>query len=364
MPAQHQRPRGGLRRGTGRGGIPHPGEGGYDYPRGPYGATGFPGSTPASKGRLEHSQGPDGRKDPQFAGKPTLTNPDVWARDTGPAALDVAPVRVPRPQRPYGDNPFTPGRETGPSRFIRGGRQKGSGTPRQPRARQMRSTAPEHRMTPHIGALDMANRKPPRNEYAQRFRAVPGMVRVYQPAPNPGKTGARLIAPAQYHPGVTVYGAPDGKPVPGMDANPGPPPAVVAVSRYVSHEGGQEAYAMNRPLLFAKGGTPAPYPPGYVGNKHLRGGRLTGQRYFGAIEDQQRIGIPSDSYGIVRKRGPRHRPVRFDVPAPWTANFYDVSPDEGREDPDMIHRSARGRGRMPSQTRRARQGPRRTGRGL
>lgn len=96
---------------------------------------------------------------------------------------------------------------------------------------------------------------------------------------------------------------------------------------------------MNRPMLFARGGTPAPYPPGYDGNEHIRGGRLSGQRYFGAIRDQQRIGLDSDAYGISRRRGPRHRPVRFELPAPHAANYYDVAPVQGTEAPDMIHRS-------------------------
>lgn len=355
MPAQHQRPRAGLRKGTGRGGIPHPGEGGYDYPRGPFGATGFPGSTPATRGQTK-GQGPGGRKDPQYLGRPTLTNPDVWARDTGPAAFGRgAEAPVPRPQPPYGDNPFIQGETEVASRFLRP-----NGSPRQPRARQMRSTAPEHRMTPHIGALGLPERKAVRNSVAQRWRAIPGTVREYQPAPNPGKTGARVGGPSQYHPETMIYGAPDGKPVPGMDSNPGPPPSVTVISRYVSLEGAQEGYAVDRPLLFSKGGRPPPPPRGSA--PHLRGGRYSGQRYFGALEDQQRIGIPSDSYGIQRKRGPRHRPVRFDVPAPWTANYYDVAPREGREDPDMIHRSPVTRPRRSNVSRAAR-GPRRTGRG-
>lgn len=351
MPAQHNRPRAGLRRGTGRGGIPRPGEGGYDYPRGPFGATGFPGSTPAALGRIDHRQDAEGRRDRQ------LNASQIRARDTGPEFNDPSPVMVPKPQPSYSDVEFRPGMDPEPgNRFVRS-----NGTPRQPYARQMRSTALEHRMTPVIGALGLGERKPVRNQVAQRWKAIPGEIRTYQPAPNPGKTGARLMGPSQYHPGTVVYGDADGKPVPGMDANPGPPPSVVVSSRYVSHEGGMEGYAVNRPLVFTKGGSPNNYPPGYLGNRHLRGGRMTGQRYFGALEDQQRIGIPSDSYGIVRRRGPRHRPVRFDLPAPWTANYYDVPAHEARQDPDMVHRSAPGPART-TPGRRAAQGPRRTGR--
>lgn len=308
MPAQSYKRRGGLKRGTGRGGIPHPGEGGYDYPRGPYGATGYPGSTPAALGRIPHAQTEQGRRDRQ------LTATAAQDRDTNP-------------------------------RYIRP-----DGSPRQPRARQMRSTSPERRMTPLTGALGPAGHKPPRNQVAQRYKAVPGQVRSYRPAANPGKTGAHLAGPSALHPGTTVYGDPDGTPIPGMAPAPGWPPEVTVVSRFVSGEGAQEGYAVNRPPEFAKGGV-AGFPPGYDGNRHLRGARLTGQRYFGALAEQQRIGLPSDSYGISRARGPRHRPVRFEQPAPWTANYYDVAPEHGRTSPDMIHRSPtsarRPRGRSP-----------------
>lgn len=362
MPAQHDKRRAGLRKGTGRGGIPHPGEGGYDYPRGPYGATGFPGSTPASLRRTGHTQGPEGRLDPQYQGRPTLTVPDVWARDTGPQALDVGPVRTNRPQPSYSEVEFIPGTAPAPgNRFLRP-----NGSPRLPRARQMRSTSAEHRMTPHIGAVPMGGRKPPRNQTAQRWKAVPGMVREYRPAPNPGKTGAHLVGTSQYHPGVAVFGDPEGGPIPGMAYNPdGTPPQVTVLSRFVSAEGAQEGYAMNRPMLFTRGGTPAAIPHG--ADPHIRGARMSGQRYFGALVDQQRIGLPSDSYGISRRRGPRHRPVRFDLPVPWTANYYDVPGDTAVQDPDMIHRSpvspprsAKARG---GEAPRARRGPRRTGRG-
>ena len=147
-------------------------------------------------------------------------------------------------------------------------------------------------------------------------------------------------------------GEPDGGPVPGMAPQPGGP-AVLVPSRYVSEEGGQEGYAVNRDMQFAKGGTPAGYPADYEGNAHIRGGRLTGQRYFGALADQQRIGLDDDAYGISRKRGPRHRPVRFAQPAPWAANYYDLPADQGTQAPDMIHRApAFGRDRQAKKPRR------------
>lgn len=294
MPAQTVKRRTGLKNKTPRAGVPLPGIGGYDYPRGPFGATGFPGSTPASP-RTHTEARPEGAR-----GLRQLTvtqNQAEWV---------LLPTR------------------------------RANGTPRQPRARQMRSTSPEQRMTPVIGGAPGSQNV--RNQVAQRYKAVPGQLHTYRVSPNPGKTGARLDAPSRYHPGTFVHGHPDGKPIPGQPPQSGLGPMVTVPSRFVSAEGAQEGYAVNRPLLFAKGGTPAPYPQGYAGNEHVRGARMTGQRYVGALADQQRIGLPSDAYGLSRARGPRHRPVSFQQPEPWTANYYD-QPPEARRPADMIRQS-------------------------
>jgi hypothetical protein len=321
MPAQHHARTVKRKPTTPRPPEPVPGIGGYNYPRGPFGATGFPGSTPAS--HQTHTQGPDGRKDRQ------LTTTQVWERDTGAAALDTTPTEVPRPQPSYSEVRFRPGGRTGPSEFIREG-----GDPRQPYARQMRSTSPERRSTPIIGGAPGSENV--RNTIAQRFKARPELWRAYRPSPNPGKTGARMAGPSKFHPGTEIHGDPDGKPIPGMMPQPGPP-TVVVQSRFVSHEGSQEGYAMDRPMLFTRGGTPARQPDGAA--PHIRGARMDGTRYFGELADQQKIGLPSDSFGIKRARGPNHRPVRFEQPPPWTANYYDVPPHEGETAPDMIHRA-------------------------
>lgn len=304
MPAQTTKRRAGLKKRTPRAGVPLPGVGGYDYPRGPFGATGFPGSTPASP-RTHTETRPDGAR---------------------------------------GLRQLTPGENQ--AEWVALPARRANGTPRQPYARTHRGehtgawageTGPERRETPVIGANAPGSQNV-RNSVAQRYKARPELTRAYQPAPNPGKTGARLDAPSQYHPGTFVRGHPDGKPVPGMDANPGPPPSVTVQSRFVSHEGAQEDYAVDRPMLFTKGGTPAAYPPGYQGNEHIRGARMTGQRYFGAIAHQQQIGLETDAYGLSRARGPRHRPVSFQQPAPWTANYYDQAP-AGDTPADMIRQS-------------------------
>ena len=327
MPDTYTKRRGGLKPKTPRAGVPLPGMGGYDYPRGPYGATGFPGSTPAA--RQVHPQTADGRKDRQ------LTATGIRARDTGPEFGDPGPVEVPKPQPSYGQVRFRPGTAPRPGNRFR----RPDGTSRQPASRTGAETAGERRMTPVIGRPAGSASKNVRNSYAQRYKADPLEVRGYRAAPNPGKTGAALNGQSQYHPGNFVYGNPDGKPVPGMPSNPGAQPEVTVQSRYVSPEGSMEGYAMDRALRFARGGV-AGYPDSYVsstGVHHLRGARLTGERYFGALDDQARIGLPGDAYGIARARGPRHRPVRFEAPEPWTANYYDVPADQSSSAPDMIH---------------------------
>jgi len=304
MPPPYAKRRAGLKPRTSRAGVPQPGVGGYDYPRGPFGATGFPGSTPAA--RTTHTQTADGRRERQLTAS---GNQAQWA---------LLPTR------------------------------RGDGTPRQPRARTGEETAVERRMTPVIGLPVGSPPKNVRNTIAQRWKADPLLWRAYRASPNPGKTGATLTGRAINHPGTMIYGEPDGVPVAGMRSNPGFPPEVTVQSRFVSAEGNFEGYAMDRPLEFSRGGV-AGYPDSYVrstGVHHLRGGRLTGQRYFGALDEQQQIGLPTDAYGISRARGPRHRPVRFEQPPSWSANYYDVAPGTA-EPADLIHQSpsrgARGR---------------------
>src|SRR5215471_2373594 len=183
MPAQHHPRRGGLARSPRREGLPRPGIGGYSYPRGPFGATGFPGSTPAALGRIAHRQTPDGRRDRQLG----ATGAQV--RDTGPEFQDPDPWRVPKPQPSPGQVRFRPGGAPDrDNRFLRG-----NGSPRLPRARSdAHTTGPERRMDPRIGALAPGAKPAVRNSVAQRYKAVPGQWREYRPAANPGKTGARI----------------------------------------------------------------------------------------------------------------------------------------------------------------------------
>jgi hypothetical protein len=332
---------------------------GYAYPPGRWGQTGYPGSTPAA--RPTHTQGASGRKDPNYLNRPTITASGIRARDTGPEFNDPGPVEVPRPQPPYSRQRFRPGTSPEPGNtFI-----SPSGAPRRPKARNQRlATGFERRMSPVIGLFGMTEPKNVRNTTAQDWKAVPGQVRAYKPAANPGKTGAHLNGPSFYHPTQNVRGTQDGAPIPGIThALDGAEVNVLDRAVFGDTAETSSYYAMNRPAVFSKLGYPA-FPPGYEGDYHIRGGRYDGTRYFGPLEDQQEIGLPSDAYGRHRALGPNHRPVRFSLPAPWTANYYDVAAPAGATSPDMIHQSAGqppGRPRTTKKT--SRSAARRTPRG-
>src|SRR5215831_16247648 len=88
-----------LKRKPRRGGSPLPGAGGYDYPRGPVGATGFPGSTPAAP--PTHPQTPTGQRGARQRGslnvrgvpQHTVTEQqDQWAPFASPSGEPYQPA--------------------------------------------------------------------------------------------------------------------------------------------------------------------------------------------------------------------------------------------------------------------------------
>ena len=219
---------------------PHPGIGGYDMPRGPYGEGGFPGSTPAAV--PVHPQSDEGTRQRPLSASQAQ---DEWTHL--------------------------------PSRRL-------NGTPRQPYARnKAQADDTERRSSPIIGA------------------GVPGNQRQRN---------------------TTYYGgrqaAPDGQ------------------NRYVfeGEKGGFGSYAVDRRIPYMIHAR----PEGYRGNAAVRGADLSGQRYAMAGKEQT-AGLPDGQYGIARRRGPLHRPVRFERPGPWSANYYDVAPPAGTQAPNMVHES-------------------------
>lgn len=133
-----------------------------------------------------------------------------------------------------------------------------------------------------------------------------------------------------------------GMPETGLSANLSggrKPVDVTTVNRYVFNgmNGGFESEAFDRSIpyrIHARGGA-------YDGAPSNRGADLSGNRF--TMQPSQNLNSGGHGhYGIGRQRGPNHRPVKFEMPGPWSANYYDVAPQQGTNQPDMIHNSPGG----------------------
>lgn len=189
-----------------------------------------------------------------------------------------------------------------------------NGTPRQPYARDpAQATRTVKRSSPVISAGVPGGENQRNTRYYGGRRAAPGGGRSFQSSPNPGKGRvSEVFVPSDRY---TFRGV----------------------------NGGFESYAVTRQMPLKIHARPA----GYEGAPSIRGGDLSGQRYTMPAKNNLNAG-GNGAVGIGRERGPLHRPVSFRQPGPWTANFYDVAPDEGTEAPNMILRSPSHRGTAKS----------------
>ena len=87
-------------------------------------------------------------------------------------------------------------------------------------------------------------------------------------------------------------------------------------SRYVWDQGGVQTWSVQRQMPYGGKGDGA------------RGASLNGTRYY-AEGPPIAVNAALGSYGVSRLRGPRHRPVYFNEPAPWTSQFYDTTASWG-----------------------------------
>ena len=62
-----------------------------------------------------------------------------------------------------------------------------------------------------------------------------------------------------------------------------------------------------------------------------RGADLNGTRYY-AEGPPVNVNGGQGAYGVGRLRGPNHRPVYFNEPAPWTSQYYDTTASVGTPD--------------------------------
>jgi hypothetical protein len=140
-----------------------------------------------------------------------------------------------------------------------------------------------------------------RNSIAIRYTEVPGQSHTYKSSSRPDQGGA----------GPAESGAGGGR------ANEGS--LVTVPSRFVWDGGGVQTWSVQRQMPYTGRGDGA------------RGADLNGTRYY-AEGPPVNLNGGLGSYGVARLRGPNHRPVYFNEPAPWTSQFYDTTASVGTPD--------------------------------
>lgn len=153
-----------------------------------------------------------------------------------------------------------------------------------------------------------------RNQFAQRYKNVPGQTHTYNSAPRADQAGVLPTGQA-------------------ADGNVHPDRATSAVSvpnRFVYAGGGFESWAVERKMPYTGPGDGA------------RGSHLDGRRYYAQGQTDQFFNAGQGDYGIERARGAGNkRPVSFTEPAPWTAQFYDttdsVESQSNAQAPSMVY---------------------------
>lgn len=307
---------------------PLPGQGGFDMPPGPYGGSGFPGSTSSTrtfKGKnpraVKIRADSNGGFEQALSGTPQVrqssyrgdvqspVEPPQSPRDT-PEVATPQPLLTQRmqdnsPAEFFGGQPLKtrPGYDLAGINPLSGAAQAGGHSVRDT------ETEPTHRWP--VISTDVPGSENVRNQIAQRYKNRPGQQHTYRPSPRPDQQGSTSS--------TAMTGAP-----------------VTVQNRFVFAGGGVETYGMERQ---------APYPA-HGSSRAGRGATLTGERYYQA-------GPPSfenagdGMYGVGRLRGPNHRPTMFQEPAPWSTNYYDTTAEVGTTDnpgtpgqtPDMVYMS-------------------------
>jgi hypothetical protein len=142
-----------------------------------------------------------------------------------------------------------------------------------------------------------------RNTIALKYQQVPGQLHTYLSSARPDQGGA----------GLAESGAGGGR--------HGWNTPVTVPSRFVWGNGGVQTWSANRQMPYGGRGDGA------------RGADLNGTRYY--EEGPPVAGLANagqGAYGISRLRGPNHRPVYFNEPAPWTSQYYDTTASVGTPD--------------------------------
>lgn len=312
---------------------PVPGIGGYAQGPGPTGQYGYPGSTAMTRTyRGNNPRQAKLRADSnggfeQGIGSTTV-NQQVAYRGDVPGARGRNPratARLVTPQtviqqllqhNATGEFFGGPMLQTGPNNNTAGGhplnpaRAAGGHTERD-------TTTPWTAAQPVIGVGTPGSQNV-RNTVALRYLAKPGETHTYLSAPRADQAPVNAGGQA-------------------TDGNVHPERAASSVSvpnRFVFPGGGNTTWSILREMPYGGRGNGA------------RGAQLSGQRYYATGQQAEFWNAGQGDYGIGRQRGGK-RPVAFQEPGPWTANFYDTTSEVGTTDapgtpgqsPDMVYTS-------------------------
>lgn len=304
---------GGKSRATAEFPDPTAGVGGYTLPAGPANQTGFPGST--AQTRTIRGNNPRGVKvlsDTNTGFEQALgSTPQVrqassrgdipGAASANPRLTSQVTTRQPLLTQTLQQDPGQfyggPMLKTGPKNNTAGG-NLGAGAVAAgggPMASQRDTTTPWIDAQPNISG-GVPGSENVRNQIAQNYKAVPGQLHTY-------KSRARADQ------------APVNRGGQATDGNVHPERATTDVtvpSRFVFDDGGVQSWSIVREMPYAGRGNGA------------RGADLNGQRYYATGQQDQFSNAGLGDYGIARQLGGK-RPVSFDQPGPWTANYYDTT---------------------------------------
>jgi hypothetical protein len=297
---------------------PVPGIGGYAMGPGPAGQSGYPGSTAATRtmrgrnARLAKVRSDTNGGWESGLGSATVTQQSSYRAETHGSRIqnprDTPTVTTPLGQLRQnmrgeaGEFYGGPMQRTGP------GNNTAGGVPMTPAQRagghsQRDTTTPWIRAQYPLGG-DAPGSQNVRNQVAQRYKARPGEVRTYRSAARADQAPVNLGGQAT-----------SGNVKPELVSQD-----VAVPSRYVM-PGGQTGWSVQRRMPYTGSGDGA------------RGAHLSGQRYYGTGQNDQFWNAGQGNYGIERVRGAGNkRPVAFQEPGPWTANFYDTTSEVGTSD--------------------------------
>jgi hypothetical protein len=320
---------------------PAPGIGGYTLGAGPANQTGFPGSTSQTRTYPSNGRNPYSPRDVKINGD---YDSDANSRDGTTAELRQASFRGDVPGATTASPRSTSlvvTRQTairqlmqnnsaseffgGPALKTRQGNNTAGGEPLSPAAQAgghsaIDTTTPLSQAQQEIsGGVPGAQNV--RNTIAERYKNPAGELHTYQSAPRADQAAVN----------------PGGQATDGNVDRVGISQSVTVQNRAVFPE---ITWRVLREMPYGGRGNGA------------RGADLNGQRYYATGQSGEFLNGGQGEYGVGRLRGSGNkRPVGFNQPAPWTANYYDTTASVGTtadpnatpaQQPDAIYTSPGG----------------------